>query len=480
MPGPMDAAREIEQDVKAEVGDKRFSHWFKGQTRWTTRGDELMLEVGSPYLVNWFQRQFRAIIMEAAQTHLGPSARLTMAVDATILITNNADAGSAAASEVVSLDQDGQQSAKAAPSSQRTSSSRSRATEHPLSFQRKYSSIREFVVGPCNELAMTAARRVVESPGCELNPLCFYGSTGNGKTHLLEAIYKEIRQRYPHLQLLFMTAENFGNYFTQNLREHSLPSFRQRFRNVDVILVDDVDFFDGKRSFQEEFLHTIKQLETHGKQIIVSLDRHPRLLSKTSDELLTRFVSGLTCLIDRPDFDTRLQIAVRLAKKSKADITSEAVEFVAKRFTNNVREVEGAINSLQTYHTMTGRRVTLKVARDALSKLERDCLRIVRLDDIDLAVCEFFAVESTDLKSARRTRNISQPRMIAMYLARKLTQAAYSEIGAYWGGRNHSTAMAAEKKVLHHFETDSTIRIASQSWSWSDIAETIEQQLLAG
>ena len=320
-------------------------------------------------------------------------------------------------------------------------------------------------------------RQVCERPGALFNPLYLHGPVGAGKAHLLEGIYLQIRRRFPSLQVVYLTAESFTNYFTQALRQHSLPSFRQRFRNVDVLLIDDIDFLDSKRVIQEEFLHTFKQLESHGRQIVISSDRHPRLLSKISDELQTRFLSGMVCRLEAPDLDTRQRIVERKVQKLAVDISPEAIEFVAQRFKNNVRELEGALHCLHTYQRMTAKRVSLNSARTVLSELERDCIKVVRMTDIEQVVCELFGVQADELKSAKRSAALSQPRMLAMYLSRKHTRAAYSEIGQYFGGRNHSTVMSAEKKIIAWLDEQLPVKIASQTWSINEVMETLEQQL---
>jgi chromosomal replication initiator protein len=345
---------------------------------------------------------------------------------------------------------------------------------------RHYADLRQFVTGSCNELAHSAAAQVAESPGTRYSPLYIHGSVGNGKTHLLEGIFRRTRKEFPALQAVLLTAETFANYFTQALSERTLPSFRQRFRNVDMLLVDDVDFFDGKRVIQEEFLHTVKKLEREGRQLVVSADRHPRLLTKSSDELVTRLLSGLVCRIEPPDAATRRNILRQQAQALRLPVDAEALDFVADRFVNNVRELAGAINCLHTCHVMTGKRVGYSAARTVLASLERDCVRIVRIADVETAVCRLFGLSPEQLKSASRERCVTQPRMLAMYLARRMTQSAYSEIGRYFGGRNHATVMSAERKIARLVDSSGQVRVAAESWPVVDLVRTLEQQILAG
>jgi chromosomal replication initiator protein len=361
----------------------------------------------------------------------------------------------------------------------RTQSGRTQPSSTQQS-NRRFADLADFVKGPGNELALTAALQICELPGSRYNPLVLYGGVGTGKTHLLEATYRRLRARNPALHVLFLSAEGFANHFTQALRDRSLPSFRQRFRSVDVLVIDDVDFLDGKRVIQEEFLHTIKQLESHERQIVLSTDRHPRLLTKLSEELVTRFIAGIVCRMEPPDLETRRVIVARKAARLTSRVSEEALELVAQRFRTSVREIEGALNCLETYGLMTGKTVGLSIARQVLADLERDCVRVVRLSDVEQTVCRFFAVGPEELRSPRRSRSVSQPRMLAMYLARKMTQAAYSEIGEYFGGRNHSTVMSAEKRVRDLLASQVTVRVAAQSWKLGDLMSSLEQQLLTG
>ena len=459
----------IWKELRTQLGTRSFEHWFHRKTTVSVHDDELTIGVASPFLLSWMQKQFRAPVLKAAHVLLGTSARVVFEVDSQASIKSPQNDDSERGNQGKANSAQHAASAKAVERSPAVSGSGRRCAE-----------LADFVVGSCNELAWTAARQVCESPGTRFNPLYIHGGVGTGKTHLLEGIYRSVRRQFPALKALYLTSEAFANCFTEALRNHTLPSFRQRFRNVDVLLVDDVDFLDSKRVIQEEFLHTFMQLESHSRQIVLTADRHPRLLAKLSDELTSRFFSGLVCRVESPELDTRLQIVKRKAKRMDVDFAPEALMFVARRFKNNVREIEGALNCLQTYSTMTEKRITVAVARQVLADLERDCIRIVRLSDIERAVCRLFGMRPADLKSPRRSRTVSHPRMLAMFLARKLTQAAYSEIGQYFGGRNHSTVVSAEKRVQNWLTEQSTIRVAAQTWTVDDVLENIERQLQAG
>jgi chromosomal replication initiator protein len=454
------AHTEILAEIKRQVGRKNFDHWFQSAVCSVT-DNHLTVGVASPFLLSWMQKQFRQAVTKAAESLVGPSARVTFEVDARAA-----------------------QGAAEPPKPNTTTSTRSSGTsrerpakpetaEPPVSRggRRRFADLADFVQGECNDLAVTATQQVCSAPGSKWNPLYIHGGVGVGKTHLLEGIYRSVRKKFPKFHTLFLTAEAFTNYFTQALRERTTPSFRQRFRNVDVLLVDDIDFLNGKRGVQEEFLHTFKQLESHGCQIVLAADCHPRLLDKLNEELTTRFLSGLVCRIESPDLETRKKILERRSKKMDASISTEALRFVA--------ELIGALNCLETFAFMTGKRVSLAAARTVLADLERDCVRIVRMSDVEQTVCQFFGVKPEDLKSARRHRAVSQPRMLAMFLARKFTQAAYNDIGRFFGGRNHSTVITAEKRVLRLLDEGKSIRVATQDWPLSELILALEKQLQA-
>jgi chromosomal replication initiator protein len=484
------------------IGPRRFRHWFEGKTRLSLQGDLLHVEAASHYLLSWIQRQYGDALLAVAHELVHPGLRVHFEVDAGLSLhpaTTETEEGRAwpAAPGVGRTTR---------PRPERRSgglgatdctatlgvtdrATRPGATERTVdagrrpatapSGRRQYD-LRDFVVGQCNQLAYTAARAVAASPGAAYNPLYVYGTVGNGKTHLLEGIAREIKRGYPALQVLFLTAENFTNFFTRALREKSLPSFRQKFRGADVLLVDDVDFLEGKRSIQEEFLHTLQQLDAHGRQVVLTGDRHPRMLTRLSDELVTRFLSGLVCRIESPSTETRRQVVERIASERRLQVSEGALEYVTMRFTGSVRELVGAMNCLAVWQSLYQLRIGKTVAREVLASLERDCLRIVRLDDIDKAVCDLFGVTSRDLKSESRSRTVAQPRMLAMYLARRLTNTALSEIGRFYGGRNHSTVLSAERKVAQLVERNETIRLATEEWTVRDVLQTLEQQILSG
>ena len=456
------------------ISTRSFAHWFGSQVAFALNGEELVVRVASPFFLNWMQKQFRAALAASAAAVLGASARVRFEVDGRLAAGSDDEHPRAAAPcETAPPRRAGPGPAPGGSGASPSADSR------PTPPRRPEAELGDFIEGDCNRLALTAALQVAEAPGARFNPLYLHGGVGLGKTHLLEGIHRRLRKRYPALRVLLLTAEMFANHFTEALRGKSLPAFRQKFRNLDVLLVDDVDFFDGKRVIQEEFLHTFKHLESQHKQLVLTADRHPRLLLKSSDELTTRFLSGMVCRIELPDAVTRRKIVGARAARLGLPFAEDALDYVASRFRNTIRELEGAMNCLATWHAMTNKRVSASHARRILADLERDCVRIIQPADVEATVCRFFGVRADDLRSAGRQQVVARPRMLAMYLMRKHTQAAYTEIGRYFGGRNHATVISAEKKVRQWVQSRTTIPSMAGHWPADELVATLEQQLLA-
>lgn len=469
-------------ELKTRLGAKPFALWCEDKITIDIRDDVLTIAVGSPFLLNCMQKQFGPMLSAAAQAVLGPSATAVLTVDARLSLSpaTGHRTGKSTPAPKPDVAPISSASSPAEPIVRVTTTAENAATTLALPRQRRLAELNEFIPGPATEIALTACKQVAISPGLQFNPLYIHGAVGTGKSHLLEGICRQLRRSHPNLNVVLITAEGFANYFTQSLRDRSLPSFRQKFRGVDLLLVDDIDFFESKRVFQEEFLHTLADLIDHRRQVVMTGDRHPRLLAKLGEDLISRLQSGLVCRLETPDAETRRKIVTAKASRLDGEFAPEALDFIADRFTASVRELEGALNCLQTYFAMTRQRITLSTARQVLADLERDCLRIVRLADVERVVCQLFGLRPKDLKSDSRVRTLAQPRMLAMFLARKHTPSAYSEIGQHFGGRNHSTVMSAERKVQGWLEENSTVRIASQDWTIGEIVSTLEQQLLAG
>ena len=305
-----------------------------------------------------------------------------------------------------------------------------------------------FVVGSNNRFAHAAALAVAESPADAYNPLFIYGGVGLGKTHLMHAIGHYMLSQNPSLRIKYVTCELFMNEIVNALNKKTQPEFREKYRNIDVLLVDDIQFLTGKTGTQEEFFHTFNTLHTAGKQIVITSDKPPRDIAKLEDRLVSRFEWGLIADISKPDMETRAAILQRKAQDEMLNVDNSVLTMIAERVTNNVRELEGCLTRLVAYSSLTGKPVDKALAEDALREIfARAEPRHVTCEDVISAVATYYNVTSEDLKSPRRSRDVAMPRQIAMYISREVVGAPLTAIGASFGGRDHSTVNHACQKV---------------------------------
>jgi len=313
-----------------------------------------------------------------------------------------------------------------------------------------------FVVGKPNEFAHAAAKRVAESPNAQFNPLFLYGGVGLGKTHLMHAIAWNIREVDPNRTVIYMSAEKFMYRFIRALREQNTVDFKEQFRNVDVLMIDDVQFISGKDSTQEEFFHTFNALVDQGRQIVISADKSPSDLEGMEERLKSRLNCGLVADIHATTYELRLGILQTKAERMGVDVPLKVMEFLAHKITSNVRELEGALNRVAAHSSLVGRDITVETAQDVLHDLIRAHDRRVTIEEIQKKVAAHFNIRTSDMHSARRARSVARPRQVAMYLAKQLTSRSLPEIGRKFGGRDHTTVMHAVKKVEELRERDAT------------------------
>lgn len=304
-----------------------------------------------------------------------------------------------------------------------------------------------FVVGNSNQFCEAAARRVAEQPGMSYNPLFIYGGVGLGKTHLLHAIGNSILQRNPRARILYMSSETFTNELIAALRHAKMDQFKNRMRSIEVLLIDDIQFMRGKERTQEEFFHTFNALYNARHQIVITSDKLPSEIPGMEERLQTRFSWGLTADIQAPDFETRVAILKRKAALEGFAIDEDVVHFIAEKVSSNVRELEGALTRLHAISALQRTRVDLPLAQSALRPILQPKNVSLSIEDIKKAVAQHFSLKVSEIISKRRTKNLSFPRHIAMYLCRKHTTASYPEIGSTFGGRDHSSVIHAANVV---------------------------------
>lgn len=316
-----------------------------------------------------------------------------------------------------------------------------------------------FVIGNSNRFAHAASLAVAEAPAKAYNPLFIYGGVGLGKTHLMHAIGHYILQNNPNAKVVYVSSEKFTNELINSIKDDKNEEFRNKYRNVDILLIDDVQFIAGKERTQEEFFHTFNALHDANKQIILSSDRPPKEIPTLEDRLRSRFEWGLIADIQIPDFETRMAILKKKAEVEKLNVANEVMIYIATKIKSNIRELEGALIRIVAYSSLTNREITVDLASEALkdiiSKKQGKNITINLIQDI---VSSYFNLRIEDLKSQRRTRNVAYPRQIAMYLSRKLTDMSLPKIGEEFGGRDHTTVIHAYEKISDNLNTDENLQ----------------------
>jgi chromosomal replication initiator protein len=314
-----------------------------------------------------------------------------------------------------------------------------------------------FVVGGGNQFAHAACMAVSEQPGKTYNPLFIYGGVGLGKTHLLNAIGNHVAER-SDLRIAYLTTEQFTNEVINSIRYDKMVDLRKRYRHIDMLMIDDIQFLVGKERTQEEFFHTFNSLYEGHKQIVLSSDRFPKDMPDIEERLRSRFEWGLIADLQPPDVETRIAILRKKSEDEGIKLPEDVIQFLSGALKSNIRELEGSLVRLGAYASLTGQIITLDMAKNVLRDLIGDKKKIVAMEDIQEAVCTQFHVKMTELKSRRRSKTLVHPRQIAMYLCRELTDASYPEIGRQFGGKDHTTIIHACRQVSKSKETDTVLQ----------------------
>jgi chromosomal replication initiator protein len=315
-----------------------------------------------------------------------------------------------------------------------------------------------FVVGSSNQFAQAACQAVAELPSRAYNPLFIYGGVGLGKTHLLHAVGHQVLRLFPGMSVVYLSSERFTNELINAIRYDRTAEFRARYRNIDLLLIDDIQFISGKERTQEEFFHTFNDLYESRKQIIVSSDCSPKDIPEIEERLRSRFEWGLIADIQPPDFETRVAILKKKAALERVRLNDDVAYLIASRIKSNIRELEGSLTRMIAFCALTGREMGVELAQEVLADLWGEEERIITIEQVQRKVCDFFGVKLSDLKAKNRTKAVAFPRQVAMYLARQLTHASLAEIGRAFGGKDHTTVLHAVDKIQTLLQEDPKLR----------------------
>ena len=419
------------QRLEQEFATDDVHTWLKPlQANQTT--DELQLYAPNAFVVEQVQEQYLARIQELANHFAGQPLSVSIRVGSNQKPTTTNKTSASAAKKSLDNDFVGN-------------------VDPHYTFE-------NFVVGKCNQLGHAAALQVAKSPGKAYNPLLLYGSTGLGKTHLMYAAGNYMRAHNPGMRVLYLRSEQFFNTMMRALTEKNMAQFKKQFQQVDALLIDDIQFFAGKNTTQEEFFHTFNTLVDGKQQIILTCDRYPREVENLEPRLKSRLGWGLSAVLEPPDDETRATILLDKAQRRGIELPADVAWQIAKRLHSSVRDLEGALNTLAARANFTGRAINLEFAQETLRDLMRAQASVISLSNIQKTVADYYQLQLKDLLSARRTRSLARPRQVAMALSKELTEHSLPEIGAAFGDRDHTTVLHGCRKIQELRESDGKIR----------------------
>jgi len=452
----------IRKRIVSRIGPQRFQTWFGEGTRFELPDeDHLEIRVPNAFIGNWIKTNYREAIVASIHDVLGPQHPVD------VRIVEEARQVPAASDDPPPGRQAARDDAVRVIRRRRGPSLRG--------------TLESFVVGPGNRLAHAAATQMVEAPGQAFRLLVVHGGCGLGKTHLLQGICNGLDVRHPRLQWRYVSGEEFTNEFIYALRTKRVEAFRARFRNVDVLVIDDIHFLADKKGTQEEFLHTFNAVDASGKAVVISSDRHPRSISTLSEPLADRLIAGMVVEIKPPDFATRCRILERRAADLERRLDRAVVEFVAHHITRNVRELEGALYKLSALARLNNSEITLELARLALGDIITRQAGLPRIAEVQSRVAERFCIRPERIATRSRDRTVALARAVTMYLLRRHTDLSYAQIVRALGQRNHTTAVMARRRIEMLLEHDAVVRwkspIGSQQAKLRDIVADLERDL---
>ena len=422
--------------IKGEMSEVSFNTWIKSCEPISINDDTLKLSVPNDFTKDILEQRYKSLLVQALKIVSSKKYNIDFLLHSEFTVDETPDI----------------KKEENKPSAVTVNDEMS-ATLNP-----KYT-FDSFVIGNSNRFAHAASLAVAESPAKAYNPLFIYGGVGLGKTHLMHAIGHYILQGNPKAKVVYVSSEKFTNELINAIKDDNNEEFRNKYRKVDVLLIDDIQFIAGKERTQEEFFHTFNTLHDANKQIILSSDRPPKEIPTLEDRLRSRFEWGLIADIQAPDFETRMAILKKKADVENLSVANEVMVYIATKIKSNIRELEGALIRIVAYSSLTNREITVDLASEALKDIISNKQGVhVTIDTIQDAVSSYFNLRVEDLKSQRRTRNVAYPRQIAMYLSRKLTDMSLPKIGEEFGGRDHTTVIHAYEKISASLKTDEVLQ----------------------
>jgi chromosomal replication initiator protein len=410
-------------ELQVSLSPANFETWLRDTDLVDVDDNHFRVAVKNPFAKDYLERRYRSLISQTLARVVGYSAHVEFVV---------AEAPA---------------SARGASPQVRTEVTRPAADTSTSYLNPRYT-FANFIVGSANRLAHAASLSVAERPGHAYNPLFLYGGVGLGKTHLMHAIGNAVVLRFPRKKVVYATSEKFTNEFITSIQQGRIDEFRNRYRKIDVLLVDDIQFIADKERTQEEFFHTFNAIHEDGKQIVISSDRPPKAIASLEERLRSRFEWGLIADLTQPDLETRIAILRAKAEEGAVPIGSDVIEFIARKVVSNIRELEGALNRIVAYASMGAIPITIELAQAVLSNvLYNPKKRVVTPERITQAVADYYGVDAEILRGQRRDKSVVVPRHIAMFLMREETDVSLLRIGAELGGRDHSTVLHACEKI---------------------------------
>jgi chromosomal replication initiator protein len=451
-------------NLSKEVNEQVFTSWFQPMKQVFYDKDSVTLSVPNKFFENWVRDKYYSLIKNSLENIKGGPVTVSFKIvrDPSPQPSPRAGAARVADEKNNSVTSSSKNWIRSVFSPSKPHTQQKKKT---IELNPNYT-FDTFVVGSSNRFAHAASLAVCERLSKVYNPLFLYGGVGLGKTHLMQAMGHDVLTRYPRAKVLYISSEEFTNHLISSIRNKTTDRFRSTYRNVDVLLIDDIQFIAGKESTQEEFFHTFNSLHDAHKQIVICSDRSPQEIKGLEERLVSRFAWGLIADIQSPDFETRMAIIEKKSENEDIEVPKDVLYFLAEHIKTNIREMEGALIRVVAYAKLTGEKMTIDLAKNVLKGMIVAEERKITIPQIQRIVADYFGINDSDMKTKKRTRAVAYPRQLAMYISRKLTDLSLPDIGEQFGGRDHTTVLHAFDKISREIKatekTDKLIRTLTQ------------------